>query len=121
MNNFISCRNSISTPQTATTRCGAGELVRGKEERLVERLTPLVCSRSLVLDLGAAERIDAAGVSALIRLSCSAYEAGHRFTVVNPRPRVAEVLALLRLNEILFAQDAESMPHFDLQAVPDAA
>lgn len=121
MQNLISYRASICPGHKAGAQCRLKELVRGNEHRLIERLMPLVRSRSLVLDLNAVERIDAAGVSALIGLYRSAREAGQRFTIVNPRPQIAQVLALLGLEKVLMSQNAESMPHFGLRAVQNAA
>ena len=121
MQNLISYRASICPGHKAGAQCRLKKLVRGNEKQLVDRLMPLVCSRSLVLDLNAVELIDAAGVSALIDLYRGACEAGQRFTVVNPRPHVAQVLALLGLEKVLMSQHAESMPHFGLRAVASAA
>ena len=81
------------------------ELVRGNELELLARLTPLVRSQSVILDLGQVQRIDAAGVAALISLHASAYEAGHCFTVVNTTPRVAEILSLVGLERILVSRN----------------
>ncbi len=82
----------------------AVELIRGSEQRLLVRLTPLVRQESVWLDLNAVERIDAAGVAALIALYCDASKAGHSFTVFNPRRRVREILALVGLDRVLLAR-----------------
>jgi anti-anti-sigma regulatory factor len=82
------------------------ELVRGSEQGLLERFTPLVRRQSLTLDLGCVRRIDAAGVAALISLHANAYEAGHCFTIVNPTPHVAEILSLVGLDRILLSHNA---------------
>ena len=121
MKNLISYRASICPGHKAGAQCRLKSLVRGNEKQLVDRLMPLVRSRSLVLDLSAVERIDAAGVSALIGLYRDASEAGQRFAVVNPRPQVTQVLALLGLEKVLISHDAELMPHFGLRAVANAA
>jgi anti-anti-sigma factor len=121
MQNLITYRASICPGHKAGAQCRLQKLVRGNEKQLVDRLMPLVRSRSLVLDLDAVERIDAAGVSALIDLYRGASEAGQRFTVENPRPRVAQVLALLGLEKVLMSQNADSMPHFGLRTVAHAA
>jgi len=81
------------------------ELVRGNEQALLARLTPLVRRQSVILDLGRVQRIDAAGVAALISLHANAYEAGHCFTVVNTTPRVAEILSLVGLERILVSRN----------------
>jgi anti-anti-sigma factor len=86
---------------------GITELVRGNEARLVERIAPLARVRPVLLDLSGVERIDAAGVAALITLYRMACEAGCRFGVINPRPHVAEILALVGLDRILLAEWVE--------------
>jgi anti-anti-sigma factor len=77
------------------------ELFRGREKELLAWLTPLVRRKSVTLDLGRVRRIDAAGIAALVSLYSSAQQAGHRFSVTNLSPRVAEVLALVGLERIL--------------------
>jgi anti-anti-sigma factor len=97
------------------------ELVRGSEQGLLARLTPLVRRQSVTLDLSSVERIDAAGISSLISLYVSAYEAGHRFTVANPSPRVAEILALVGVERILLSHNAVTNSHSGLRLVRHAA
>ena len=82
------------------------ELVRGQEQDVLARLAPLVRQQSVTLDLGLVQRIDAAGIAALISLHASAYESGHCFNVVNPTPHVAEILRLVGLDRILLSQNA---------------
>jgi anti-anti-sigma regulatory factor len=55
----------------------------------------------VTLDLGRVERIDAAGISALLSLYVSAREAGRCFTVVNLSPHVAEILTLVGVKLVL--------------------
>ena len=121
MHNMISYHASICPGHKAGAQCRLKKLVRGNEKCLIERLLPLVRSRSLVLDLNAVERIDAAGISALICLYRSASDAGQRFAVINPSPHIAQVLALFGLDKILIPLNAEPMPHFELQAAACAA
>jgi len=85
------------------------ELVRGADQRLLDRVTPMVRKHSVVLDLRKVERIDAAGLAALIRLYCAARDAGHTFGVSHPMPRVAEFLALVRLDGLLVPKHEEDM------------
>jgi anti-anti-sigma factor len=96
---------AISIPYDTVTFAASGltELVRGNEECLLGRLSPLVRRESVVLDLGYVERIDAAGIAALISLYGRACEAGHSFSVANPSPHVAEILALVGLDRILLS------------------
>ena len=77
------------------------ELIRGREKELLAWLAPLVRRQSVMLDMHKIQRIDAAGISALVSLYSSAKQAGHRFSVANLSPRVAEVLALVGLERIL--------------------
>jgi anti-anti-sigma regulatory factor len=85
----------------------AVEFVRGKEESFIEELNPLVLSRSITLDMHAVERIDAAGIAALISLYCVATQSGHCFTISRATPRVEEILLLVGLERILVAHGAD--------------
>ncbi|MGH9607574.1 MAG: STAS domain-containing protein [Terracidiphilus sp.] len=100
---------------------GMTELVRGEEARLVEHLAPMVRRQSLTLDLGPVERIDAAGIAALITLYCDACKAGHRFSVANPSPHVAEILGIVGLDRILVSQDADEEVHCGAELAQSAA
>jgi anti-anti-sigma factor len=86
------------------------ELVRGQEKDLVERLTPLVRKESVTLDLSHVERIDAAGIAALISLYGTARNAGNEFTIANASTRVTEILALVGLDRILMSHNAVPCP-----------
>ena len=89
------------------------ELVRGCDQELKQRLTPLVRQHDVSLDLRNVERIDAAGIAVLISLYGSAHEAGHSFTVANASPRVAEILAIVGLDGILLSHNADEKSHSD--------
>jgi anti-anti-sigma factor len=91
----------------ANRACDLSELVRGSEHALVEELTPVVRRQSVSLDMKAVERIDAAGIAALISLYRAASEAGHSFSVMNAAPHVAELLALVGLDGILLSHHVE--------------
>ena len=82
------------------------ELVRGEEQCLVQRVAPLLRERDVVLDLNQVERIDAAGIAALISLYSTARNYGHAFSVKCVSPRVEELLTLVRLDEVLISQPA---------------
>ena len=97
------------------------ELVRGNEQFLLERLQPLVRRQNVTLDLAHVVRIDAAGLAALITLYCDACQAGYRFGISNPSPRVREILALVRLDTLLVSQNAEEVPCFGMQLEGAAA
>lgn len=85
--------------------CELKELVRGYDRELVEQMTPLVRKQSVALDLGMVERIDAAGIAALISLYGHARDAGHCFAVANPNTHVSEILSLVGLDRILLSQN----------------
>jgi anti-anti-sigma factor len=77
------------------------ELVRGSDQRLVGEIEPLVQAEDIILNCARIERIDAAGIAALIALYGSAQNTGHSFRVCNVRKHVREVLALVGLDRIL--------------------
>jgi len=100
--------------------CGARELVRRREQEFLNELQPLVRSRSVRLDLSSTERVDAAGLAALVSLYCDARKAGHQFTVFNPSRHVARILAIVGLYRVLVSEgSAETVPpgpHMDMVA-----
>jgi anti-anti-sigma factor len=79
------------------------ELVRGAEPKILAELLPRVQQESVALDLAAVERIDAAGIAALITLYCTAVESGTDFSIVTPSPHVLELLRIVGLESILLA------------------
>jgi len=82
------------------------ELVRGSEKEFLDWLMPLVNRQNVTLDLGSVERIDAAGIAALVALYTSACQAGHQFSIAHPSPHVAKILELVGLERILLANRA---------------
>lgn len=92
------------------------ELVWGADRRLLERLEPLTRRQSVTLDLSSVQRIDAAGISALVALYTAAKDAGHMLTLSGVSARVAEVLAVVGLDRLLLHRDVVrnscSRPHF---------
>jgi anti-anti-sigma factor len=80
------------------------ELVRGQEQGFLEELSPAVVRENVALDFGAVERIDAAGLAALITLYTDACKAGHTLTVSRPNRHVQEILQIVGLDRILVAQ-----------------
>ena len=83
-----------------------GQLVRGEEMNLLARMEPLVREHNVRLDLASVERIDAAGITALLVLYHSARESGHRFSVTNVPERVAKTLAVVGLDGFLVSHNA---------------
>jgi anti-anti-sigma regulatory factor len=77
------------------------ELVRGQEQCFLERLAPVVREHSITLDFCRVERIDAAGIAALIALYSTARSAGHEFSIVNASRRIDEILCLVGLDGVL--------------------
>ncbi|MGD0739697.1 MAG: STAS domain-containing protein [Terracidiphilus sp.] len=96
------------------------ELVRGTEQQFLERLQPLARRQNLTLDLENIERIDAAGLAALITLYCDACQAGYRFTIANPSPHVLEILSIVGLERILTTQP-EAEASFDCAQLQETA
>ena len=82
------------------------ELVRGDEQHLVQRVAPLLRENNVTLDLNGIDRIDAAGIAALISLYSSARNHGNTFSVINVSPRVEEMLSLVRLEDVLVSHNA---------------
>jgi anti-anti-sigma factor len=89
------------------------ELVRGQEQNLLKLLEPVVRERSITLDLRQVERIDAAGIAALISLYAESRTAGHHFAIANASHRVAEILTLVGLDRILLSHNAVPCPQSD--------
>ena len=82
------------------------ELVRGDEQCLVQRVAPLLREKDVVLDLNRIERIDAAGIAALISLYSTARTLGRTFSIKCVSPRVEELLTLVRLDDVLISHNA---------------
>ena len=85
------------------------ELVKGQEREFLAQLRPLVQCGPVQLDLSAMERIDAAGLAALVTLYREAQKAGHEFAVINPSRRVARIIALVGLERILLGNAPEDL------------
>jgi anti-anti-sigma factor len=94
----------MSSPrQNSNTQFVSGirELIRGQEQWFLEELRPIVSRQSVRLDLSHTERIDAAGLAALVSLYRDARESGHEFAVVNPPRRVARILEIVGLDRMI--------------------
>jgi anti-anti-sigma factor len=89
-----------------------GQLVRGQAARLVERLQPLVFQRDVTLDLAEVDRIDAAGITALVSLYQSARESGHCFCLTNATERVAHILTVVGLDHHFFSHNVVQSSHY---------
>lgn len=82
------------------------ELVRGEEQCLVQRVAPLLREKDVVLDLNRIERIDAAGIAALISLYSTARTHGRTFSIKCVSARVSEMLSLVHLDNVLISHNA---------------
>jgi ABC-type transporter Mla MlaB component len=102
--------NDVRLTNTVKVASETTEIVRGQEEVFLKQLEPIVRNSSIELDLAPVERIDAAGIAALIRLYCDAVQAGRRFTVTNPRRHVYELLAIVGIDRVLMS-DKDATAH----------
>jgi anti-anti-sigma factor len=115
------CFEDVMRKVEATRPCELTELVRGCDRHLVEEMTPIVRRQSVSLDITSVERIDAAGIAALISIYRVAKEAGNSFSVSNAAPHVAELLALVGLDGILLSHNVEPSSHSDCRSAQYAA
>jgi anti-anti-sigma factor len=99
--------NDLRLRDTVRIASETTEIVRGQEEKFLEQFEPIVRSNSIELDMSRVERIDAAGIAALIKLYCDATQAGRGFKILNPRPHVREILALVGIDRVLMAEGAK--------------
>jgi len=119
--NGTMCFEDVMSAVEGTRPCELNELVRGCDRLLVEEMTPVVRRQSVSLDLTTVERIDAAGIAALISIYRIAQEAGNSFSVFNAAPHVAELLALVGLDGILVSHNANPSSHSDCRMAQNAA
>ena len=82
------------------------ELVRGHDQSLLQRVGPLVLESCVTLDLATVDRIDAAGITALLALYQTAERSGHSFRVANCSSHVAEILTMVGLDRFLLSHNA---------------
>ena len=115
------CFEEVITKRGSASPAQLTELVRGSDQRLIDQIDPLVRRQSVSLDLNSVERIDAAGIAALISLYRIASEAGHRFSISNATPHVAELLALVGLDRILMSHNAKQSSHSGSRLAQNAA
>lgn len=97
------------------------ELVRGNDQGFLATFEPLVRRQHITLDLGRVQRIDAAGIAALISLHAAAYETRHCFNIVNPTAHVAEILLLVGLESILLSHNTVAKSQFGARHEKPAA
>jgi len=103
--------NNLRQNSSTQLVSGIRELIKGQEQALLEKLRPIVRRQSVRLDLSSTERIDAAGLAALVSLYRDARESGHDFAVVDPQRRVARVLKIVGLERMIVpATPGEMLP-----------
>jgi anti-anti-sigma factor len=110
--------NVLDTP--ITVQGNLHELVRGQEQRLLTDLQPVVRQQSVTLDMRQIERIDAAGIAALISLYGEAHMSGHEFAIINASHRVVEILELVGLDRILIFGEPSRCPEQPCYEMPAA-
>ena len=102
------CSEDVNRKVETSKACELTELVRGSDRQLVEEMAPVVSREDVTLDLRLVERIDAAGIAALISLYRLAEESGHGFSIFNVTPRVQELLTLVGLDRVLVSHNAKT-------------
>jgi anti-anti-sigma factor len=100
------CEPMTNLMMTAAEPAERSELLRDRVGSLLERIGPLVLQRNVALDLTCVDRIDAAGITALVVLYQNARQAGHRFRVTHVPARVAQILTMVGLDPFLVSHNA---------------
>jgi anti-anti-sigma factor len=86
-----------------------GRIVAGREvESLKDAVAAEADKRLVVVDLAAVQAIDARGLGLLVFLQTLGYALGFELQLVNPTPRVREVLDLTRLDCVLEVSHPEA-------------
>jgi len=97
------------------------KLILGEDAGFIEHVAPLVREYNVILDFARVERIDAAGISALLALYRSANDSGHCFSVTNVSERVAQILAVVGLDRYLVSHNAVRSFEFKTHSQRSAA
>jgi anti-anti-sigma factor len=90
--------------------CHLHELVRGEETNFVEEVAAQLRLHSVELDLSAVDRIDAAGIAALLSLYAQAHHLGRSLTIVALSRHVKEILTLVGLEPLLVSHNVINAP-----------
>lgn len=92
---------------TAILQC-FGRIVAGPEAEALKDAVACAADKSqVILDLAAVEAIDARGLGLLVFLQTLGCALGYELELVNPAPRVREVLTLTRLDFVLDISHSE--------------
>ena len=96
------------TPERITVHLR--ELVRGTESEFVNEIADKLRMGDVELDLDAVQRIDAAGIAALISLHLLARDLGRSLTIIFLSRHVKEILNLVGLEPILSSHYVSKSP-----------
>jgi len=99
-----------AVPQTLRMVCRQTQLVRGEESELIGEIAARLQTHSIELDLASVERIDAAGIAALVSLYALAHSLGRSFRIVSMSRHVKEILTLVRLDGLLSSHIVSGAP-----------
>ena len=94
----------FSSPSYTDNRRRLEAPLRGQEQVLLAQALPALEHGALELDLSDLLQLAAAGLGALAPLHSYAFECGHRLKLVNPQPRVWELLRMTGLDEVFTLQ-----------------
>ena len=92
--------NQNSSPKQAVA---PRMLIRGCEASFLAELESRAVDSDLELDLGQVERIDAAGIGALLHLRALADQAGRRLSISSASRRATEVIRLVGLESVFMS------------------
>lgn len=82
------------------------KLILGEDASFLAHVAPLVRDYNVTLDFSKVERVDAAGISALLALYHGANDSGHCFRVINVSNRVAQIFSVVGLDRFLLSHNA---------------
>jgi anti-sigma B factor antagonist len=93
-------------PDQVTVRC-AGKIILETSDFLQNSIGELIPhAQHIVLDMGEVNYVDSSGLGALISVYTAARKAQCKLEIANPKPRIAELFKMTRLDEV-FAGRAE--------------
>jgi anti-anti-sigma factor len=75
-------------------------LIRGHEQSFLAIAMPALEKGDLTLDMSQVQQLDAAGLGMLVVLHHCAAQAGNHLRLLNPAPRVAQLLSLTKLDSV---------------------
>lgn len=94
--------------------CTEEALVRGREQAMLAQLLPLVAANNVVLSLEQVQKIDAAGLGALVLLYGEARKVRRSFRLIKPSRIVKGLIRIVGLELVLSShnvnQESQSGP-----------